>query len=72
MNDEEVIIARGLEEKDEVLLSPPADRDKLKMVRLPGSKVPSGDSSASQKLPAIPPAPRKADEQKSPGTPKKG
>ncbi len=71
MNDEEVIIARGLEEKDEVLLSPPADRDKLKMVRLPGSKVPSGDSSASQKLPAVPPKP-KAAALKLPATPKKG
>ena len=72
MNDEEVIIARGLQQDDEVLLSAPPGRDKLRMVRLQGSKVPSGDSSASQKLPATPPAPKKADEQKLPATPNKG
>ena len=72
MNDEEVVIARGLEENDEVLLSPPADRDRLKLVRLAGSKVPSGDSATSQKLPATPPTPAKADDPKLPVTPKKG
>ena len=72
MNDEEVVIARGLEENDEVLLSPPADRDRLKLVRLAGSKVPSGDSATSQKLPATPPTPAKADDPKLPATPKKG
>ncbi len=51
MNDEEVVIARGLAEDDEVLLSPPADRDNLKMVRLPGSKVPSGDSAVEPEAP---------------------
>lgn len=70
MNDEAVVITRGLAENDEVLLSPPADRDKLKMVRLAGSKVLSGDSAPVQKLPATVPAPRKADEPKIPATPK--
>jgi multidrug efflux pump subunit AcrA (membrane-fusion protein) len=56
MNDEEVIIVRGLDVDDEVLLSPPADHDKLPMRRLPGSKVPNADSAAGQKLPA--PAPK--------------
>lgn len=52
MNDQEVVIERGLQVNDEVLLSPPAGRDKLQIVRLPGSKVPSGDSAAGQRLPA--------------------
>jgi hypothetical protein len=56
MNDEEVIITRGLEANDEVLLSPPLDHDRIPMIRLPGSKVISGDSAAGQKLPATPPA----------------
>ncbi len=39
MNDDEVVITKGLAENDQVLLSPPADKDKLGLVRLPGSKV---------------------------------
>jgi HlyD family secretion protein len=66
MNDEEVIIARGLDANDEVLLSPPLDHDKISMTRLPGSKVISGDSASGQKLPAAP-APTAAP--KSPATP---
>jgi RND family efflux transporter MFP subunit len=66
MNDEEVVIARGLQADDEVLLSPPAEHDKLQIVRLPGSKVPNGDSAVGQKLPATPP---KADGQKLPANP---
>jgi multidrug efflux pump subunit AcrA (membrane-fusion protein) len=58
MNDEEVIIVRGLDLDDEVLLSPPPDHDKLTMRRLPGSKVPSADSAPGQKLPV--PAPKGA------------
>ena len=70
MNDEEVIIERGLQQDDEVLLSAPADRDKLKLVRLPGSKLPSGDSATGQKLPPTPP---NTDGQKLPApAPKKG
>ena len=44
MNDDEVIIVRGLEEDDRVFLSPPPDPDALKLVRLPGSPV---DSAAA-------------------------
>jgi hypothetical protein len=44
MNDDEVIILRGLAEGDRVLLSPPANRDHLSLVRLPGSPV---DSTAA-------------------------
>ena len=57
MNDEEVIIDRGLDANDEVLLSAPANPETYKIIRLPGSKVLSGDSATGQKLPATPPAP---------------
>ena len=50
MNDDEVVIARGLAEGDRVLLSPPANAAELETVKLPGSgNVPpskSGDSAA--------------------------
>jgi len=41
MNDDEVVIQRGLAEGDRVLLTPPRDQDKLKLVRLPGAAAPS-------------------------------
>lgn len=50
MNDDEVVITRGLAEGDRVLLSPPANAAELETVMLPGSgNVPpsrSGDSAA--------------------------
>ncbi len=50
MNDDEVVITRGLAENDRVLLSPPANGATLQLVRLPGSanrpRAKSGDSSA--------------------------
>lgn len=53
MNDDEVVITRGLAENDRVLLSPPADKDKLVLVRLPGSKAPprpaNGDTAVGAK-----------------------
>jgi hypothetical protein len=51
MNDEEVIITRGLEANDELLMSPPADHDRLRLNRLPGSKAGMADTAAAQKLP---------------------
>jgi RND family efflux transporter MFP subunit len=38
MNDDEVVILKGLDESDPVLLSPPSDRDRVQTVRLPGSE----------------------------------
>src|SRR6266550_2101345 len=35
MNDDEVVIARGLEADDRVLLTPPADHERMTLVRLP-------------------------------------
>ena len=57
MNDNEVIIERGLEENDRVLLSPPAEKEKLELVRLPGSATPpkaGGDTALGPRV--IPPA----------------
>ena len=46
MNDDEVVILKGLEEDDRVLLTAPLDRDKLTIVRLPGSKA--GDTTETK------------------------
>src|SRR2546422_9779818 len=37
MNDDEVVIIRGLEENDRVLLTPPPDHDRIALTRLPAS-----------------------------------
>ncbi|HEU5217327.1 MAG TPA: efflux RND transporter periplasmic adaptor subunit [Gemmatimonadales bacterium] len=61
MNDNEVVIARGLDENDRVLLSAPADKDKLTLVRLPGSATPpkaGGDTAlGTRPMPPAPPPP---------------
>jgi len=72
-NDDEVVITRGLQADDRVLLSAPADRDKLVLVRLPGSKAGTaasgGDTGVGdQRIPVQPPAPTKTD----PTVPPKG
>src|SRR6266536_2387527 len=46
MNDDEVVIARGLEADDRVLLTPPADHDRLTLVRLPAA--PAAPASPAQ------------------------
>jgi hypothetical protein len=55
MSDDEVVIAKGLEEDDRVLLSPPADGGEMAVNRLPGSTAGTpaaegGDTAA----PAVP------------------
>jgi RND family efflux transporter MFP subunit len=50
MSDDEAVVAAGLEENDRVLLVPPADRESIELVRLPGSvsrptSPPAGDSA---------------------------
>ena len=61
MNDDEVVIRRGLEEGDEVLLSPPANREGIETVRLPGSgnrpKESRGDTAAEARPIPVPPPP---------------
>lgn len=59
MNDDEVVIVRGLEENERVLLSAPAGGESLETVRLPGSSVTpkprEGDSAApARPVPAVP------------------
>jgi RND family efflux transporter MFP subunit len=63
LNDDEVVIVRGLQENDRVLLSPPPDKDKLALARLPGGVTPpkpslGGDTSAAkQQVPVKPKTP---------------
>ena len=41
-NDDEIVIAKGLERDDRVLLTPPPDADKLELKALPGAKPGTG------------------------------
>jgi hypothetical protein len=56
MNEDAVIIERGLEEGDEVLLSAPADGGSMPLVRLPDSPVgaPTADGDTAVGAPAVP------------------
>jgi hypothetical protein len=59
MNDDEVVIVKGLAEGDAVLLSPPLNRAELEVVRLPGSanQPPAGATGDTvQKMTVPPPA----------------
>ncbi len=54
MNDDEVVVTRGLAENDRVLLAPPHDRDRLPLARLPGSTAgapPAGGDTAARGTP---------------------
>jgi len=63
MNEDEVVIAQGLTEGDRVLLSPPEDKEKLELVRLPGSDAPpktGGDTAVGvHPIPAVTAPPKK-------------
>ncbi len=63
MNEDEVVVAQGLTEGDRVLLSPPQDKEKLELVRLPGSAAPpktGGDTAVgARSIPAVPAPPKK-------------
>ncbi len=54
MNDDAVIVSRGLEAGDEVLLAPPPTLDGIETVTLPGSTPapPSGGGDTSRRVPA--------------------
>jgi RND family efflux transporter MFP subunit len=58
MNDDEVVVTKGLEANDEVLLSPPANKAEIETVRLPGSgnkpKTETGDTTQSKPVPVKP------------------
>jgi RND family efflux transporter MFP subunit len=62
LNDNEAVIKRGVDANDRLLLSPPADKDKLVAVRLPGSGTPKPKAAndaapAPQAVPVKPSAP---------------
>ncbi len=64
LNDDEAVVLAGLSVEDRVLLSPPADRDRLAIVRLPGSTAgpkPEGGDTAAPVVPlgAAPAPPKK-------------
>ena len=54
-NDDQVVILRGLEEGDRVLLSPPPDAADLEVERLPGSTAGADSTPATPTPPAVPP-----------------
>jgi RND family efflux transporter MFP subunit len=59
MNDNEIVVLKGLTKDDRVLLAPPADKTNIKTVTIPGLKpvVPpsaSGDTAKGVTLPAKP------------------
>jgi RND family efflux transporter MFP subunit len=61
MNEDEVVVSKGLEEGDRVLLSPPEGKENLELIRLPGSESPpkaGGDTAVGAR--PIPPAPAPA------------
>ena len=64
-NENEIIVAKGLDQDDRVLLTPPADRDKLEMKTLPGAKPgpggvpqpgPADTPTTTKPVPVKPPA----------------
>jgi hypothetical protein len=65
MNDDEVVIVKGLNEGETVLLSPPLNRAELEVQRLPGSEnaPPPGASGDTAQRKSVPPS--EADEKKS-------
>jgi RND family efflux transporter MFP subunit len=65
-NENEIVIAKGLERDDRVLLTAPADHDKLELKTLPGIKPqppqpgPADTPSTAKPVPVKPPAPTNA------------
>lgn len=47
LNDDEVIIVKGLDEDDQVLLTPPADGERMEIKRLPDSPVPAAPDTTA-------------------------
>ena len=58
MNDDEVVIVKGLTEGETVLLSPPVNRNELEVQRLPGSEnaPPPGASGDTAQRRTVPPS----------------
>ena len=62
-NENEIVIAKGLDKDDRVMLTAPADHDKLELKMLPGAKPvppqpgPADTPSTAKPVPVKPPAP---------------
>jgi hypothetical protein len=61
MNDDDVIIERGLAEGERVLLSVPHERDRYALVRLPGSGTTPPTAGGDTAAPARTPVPVRPD-----------
>jgi RND family efflux transporter MFP subunit len=68
-NENEIVIAKGLEKGDRVMLTPPADKDRMEMKTLPGAKPgpgglpqpgPADTPSTAKPVPVKPPTPAAA------------
>jgi len=67
-NENEIVIAKGVDKDDRVMLTPPAEKDKLEMKTLPGAKPGTGglpqpgpsDTSTSKPVPVKPATPTPA------------
>jgi hypothetical protein len=62
MNDNEIVVRRGVEAGDRVLLTPPTDRTGIQTENIPGlmpttAPISGGDTAKSLKLPSKTPAP---------------
>jgi len=60
LNDNEIIVRKGIAKEDRVLLAPPTDKTDIKTVTIPGLKPATpqnttGDTAKSVSLPAPPP-----------------
>jgi len=65
MNDNEIVVRRGVEAGDRVLLTPPTDHTGIATSTIPGlmpttAPVAGGDTAKSVKMPAKSPAPAAA------------
>jgi RND family efflux transporter MFP subunit len=69
MNDDEVVVVKGLEEGETVLLSPPLNRNELEVQRLPGSEnaPPAGASGDTAQRQTVPPSPTEEKKASPPG-----
>ena len=60
-NENEIVIAKGLDQDDRVMLTAPADKDKLELRTLPGAKPlppgPADTPSTAKPVPVKPPTP---------------
>jgi hypothetical protein len=62
MNDNEIVVRRGVSAGDRVLLTPPSDRSGISTERIPGlmpttAPIAGGDTAKSVKMPSKSPSP---------------